>query len=265
MIESEYIQAALLGIVQGIAEFLPVSSSGHVILFSSIMQSATGKTVSPDASLQMNVALHLGTLLSILVVYRKDLVKILSQPRAMAMIVLATIPIVIVGFTLKDWIEANLQSTLVAGCGLIVTAIMLFTGQKLESNKHDGHDISPTMAIVVGVFQAIAIVPGISRSGSTISSGMALGMKRETAAQFSFFIAIPAIAGAVILTMKDVVEGNATGQNVLPLLVGAGVSFLVGWASLKLLLRMITQRRLHLFAGYCFVIGLVAIGCSLFL
>lgn len=256
---SEFLDALVLGVVQGIAEFLPISSSGHIVILSELLHQLTGRTVDPEGNLRLNVALHLGTLLSIAVVYRHELRRLLEKRRQCLAIVLATIPIVIVGFTLKDWIENNLQSPLVAGCGLLATSALLAAGHRLQKGERSLDEMPIPSAFTIGIFQAVALVPGISRSGSTISGGLITGLRRDCAATFSFFIAIPAIAGAVVLTSADILSENSPTDSLVPLLLGAAVAFVVGLYSLRMLLRLLSSQRLHWFAWYCAVAGTTTI------
>lgn len=284
----DYVHAIILAVVQGIAEFLPISSSGHLVISNALLQQFLGASLpaSVTDSATMGIALHFGTLLSILVVYRKELIDVLKDVHTLAMIVVATIPVGVVGLLLKDYVDQAFHSPLIAGCALLATAAFLLTGRRLQNQSPAAVPDATTpdvatktdavtapdagassqapiglgTAIAVGLFQAIAIVPGISRSGSTIAAGMACGMKREDAARFSFLIAIPAIGGASVLELKDFVTGEASfSGSPLPVLVGMLVSFVVGVVALRWLIRMVVADRLHLFAFYCLAAGLATI------
>jgi len=254
-----YLEAVGLGIIQGISEFLPISSSGHLVIVSEVIHQLTGRQVDPESNLQMTVALHLGTLLSILVVYRRDLRNLIRQPRLCLAIVAATIPIVIVGFTLKDAIKTHLFNPLAAGCGLWLTAGLLFCGQRADRDELSLPSVGWKRSVVIGLFQAVAIVPGVSRSGSTIAGGLIVGLRRDAATTFSFLIAIPAIAGAVVLTAKDIFEGQGGDNSLGVLAVGAFVSFVIGFFALRWLIRLVSQRKLHWFAWYCLCAGTAAV------
>ncbi len=264
---NEYWQSIALGIVQGIAEFLPISSSGHLVILGELWFK---DVTAADQKLDLNIALHLGSLFSIALVYRKILLKTLLNLKMMQAIVIATIPIVIVGLTLKDKIEAAFDSPLIAGFGLLATALFLSVSHVMSTRytrKEPLGDVNSEEAapsylqsLVVGLFQAIAITPGISRSGSTISGALIMGMEKVKAAQFSFLIAIPAIAGATLLKSKDMLE--TTGGEKLAvgvLATGMLVSFVVGYFSLTALIRIIARGKLYYFAIYCFFAGLVTI------
>ncbi len=260
----EYFEAIVLGAVQGVAEFLPISSSGHLVILGELIQRLTGREVDPESNLQMNVALHVGTLFSILWIYRRDLWELRKRPGIVMAIIIATLPLVAIGLSpLKDWLEQGFSTPLFAGCCLLITAGLLAVAHRLETNRLALEELTPVRAGVIGLFQAIALFPGISRSGSTISGGLLLGFRREAAASFSFFIAIPAIAGAAILTLKDALTGTpdptAVGYPWGAILLGTLVSFLVGLLALQWLLRLISQRRLIWFAWYCAAVGTATI------
>ena len=195
----EILQAIILGIVQGVGEFLPISSSGHLVIVGAILDQSAGTESDAASKLLMNVVLPAGTLLSILIVYRNELIKLRLQPRVCLLIVLASVPAGLLGVFAKDLFAEVFATPLIAGIALCVTAALLVGGQQLERNELDYNQLSFGKALAIGCFQAAALVPGISRSGSTISSGLALGLKREAAAAFSFLMAVPVIGGAVLL------------------------------------------------------------------
>ena len=263
MIGVEYLEAAVLGAVQGVAEFLPISSSGHLVILGELIQRLTGREVDPESNLRMNVALHVGTLLSIFWIYRRDLWELRKRPKVVLAIIIATLPLVAIGLSpFKDQMKSGFDTPLIAGCCLLVTAALLASAHWLEANNRSLEEMTPLRAGVIGLFQAFALFPGISRSGSTISGGLLLGFRRDVAASFSFFIAIPAIAGAAALLLKDALTEAPTttaGYGWGPILLGTLVSFAVGLLALSWLLRLITQRRLHWFAWYCLIVGTLTI------
>jgi undecaprenyl-diphosphatase len=254
-----YLQAIILGVIQGIAEFLPISSSGHLVIINDLMHRISGRQLDTDGHL-LNVSLHVGTLCSILWVYFSDLKLLLHKPRVCLAILVATLPLVLIALTpLKDSIEDFFKTPMIAGCGLLVTAALLVLGQKMERNKYSLDEMPKWSGCLIGLFQAVALVPGISRSGSTIAGGLLMGLRRDDAANFSFFIAIPAIFGAAVLTGKDIWEGNVGGNAAPELIVGMLTAFFVGLISLRWLLRLMSQRKLHWFACYCTLAGLATI------
>jgi undecaprenyl-diphosphatase len=264
MVPSEYIEALILGVVQGVAEFLPISSKGHLVIFSELIQRFSGNVVDPESNLRMIVALHVGTLFSILWIYRKDLWELRKRPKIVLAILIATLPLVAIGLSpLKDVVKEAFGTPLSAGCGLLVTAALLSSAHYFEANKRPLEDLTPVRAGIIGLFQAFALFPGVSRSGTTISGGLLLGFRRDVAANFSFFIAIPAIAGAAVLLTKDALTEEASqsaqGYSWGAMLLGALVSFIVGLLVLRWLLRLISQGRLIWFAVYCAIVGAATI------
>ena len=208
----------------------------------------------------MNIALHFGSLLSITVVYWNDLLALLKQPRLLGLIVLASVPVGFVGLLFKDDIDAAFDSALLAGCGLLVTAAFLLIARRFQRGVVELPNMPAWTAVIVGVFQAIAILPGISRSGSTIASGLSCGLKRPDAARFSFLIAMPAIGGATLLELKDILTGKVVVDAAWqPLLLGAVISFLVGLVCLRWLIQLLSKDKLHWFAYYCLVVGVLTI------
>ncbi|MBA2113229.1 undecaprenyl-diphosphate phosphatase [Bremerella alba] len=250
-------QIILLAVVQGIAEFLPISSSGHLVVLATLL----GADAETFDLVELNIVLHAGTLGSILVVYRRHLFEALTTDwRILFLLALATLPAVIAAVVLKlSGGDALLESPLVAGMCLLVTGVILLLSQRLSQNEQMYEATTWGQAWWIGCAQALAILPGISRSGSTICSGQALGLSREAAATFSFLMAVPAILGAIVLELAKSLSQPAEANNGLPawlLLLGALVSFAVGWASLVLLLRIVQRGRLHWFAWWCLAVGL---------
>lgn len=257
----DYVYAAILGVVQGVAEFLPISSSGHLVITEALIREYSS-TPLPDwlKGMTMNVALHFGTLLSIAVVYFKDLLDLRKNLRLIAMIVIASVPVAVIGLLFKDQIEAAFESTMAAGCCLLVTAVFLLIAQKLQSGTLDLDKMPVWTAWFIGVFQAIAILPGISRAGSTVAAGLVSGLKREDAARFSFFIAMPAIGGASLLELLKILRGKvAMDVAWQPMLLGGVISFVVGVLCLRWLIRLLVADRLHWFAIYCLIVGCLTI------
>ena len=259
MLANEYVQAVVLGIIQGIAEFLPISSSGHLVVVSEVLRQWTGKEFDAKSSLQMNVALHLGTLLSILVVYRDDLLRVARNLRMCVLLGAATVPLVVVGVAAHDFVEKSLQTSYVAGFGFLITAGLLWVAQRREQGTVTVESLSWRTAGVVGLFQAVAIVPGISRSGSTISAGVLVGLRRDDSCRFSFLIAVPAIAGAGIWMAAGIFRGEGSAVSWPALLIGACVAFVVGLFSLRWLILLVARQKLHWFAWYCVLAGLLTI------
>ena len=269
-----WLNAILLGIVQGLTEFLPVSRSGHLVLARNLL----GVTPpSEEAKVLWEVVLHVGTLVAILVVLRRDvwqvivgfvrglaasrrgLASALRQEEGFALalwILLGSIPAGVVGVTFRDFFERLFESPFLAAGALLVTGTFLFS-TRYAHGPRDKDQVSWLDAIIIGFAQAVAIVPGISRSGATISAGLFRGVDRAQAARFSFLLAIPAIAGAAALECRHLAA--LSFKEVMPLLVGGIVSAIVGLFALIFLLRIVRAGRLHSFAYYCWAAGVIAL------
>jgi undecaprenyl-diphosphatase len=257
----------LLAVIQGITEFLPISSDGHLAVANALLMELGGEK-TPDL-LEVTLVLHLGTLASVLVFYRRELVQLLYQDRRVVLpILLATIPAVIVGL----WIEKGLsdsvsqpllKSPLLAGFGFLVSAAALAWSARRVPGEQSYVDISLPQATLIGVLQAVAILPGVSRSGMTISGGLASGLDRSSAATFSFLLAVPVIAGAGLLKILEAFEKGTTGTPIPNLAIGFVVSMLVGLAALGVLIRFVQGGRLKLFIYYLIPLGIAVIAWRL--
>lgn len=251
----------IIAVVQGIGEFLPISSSGHIVLFASLLQENAEELDVADLS----IVLHLGTLGSIVVYYwRRIWSLLLEDRRVILMLVLATIPTVIVALPIKFMFEWLLVSPLVTGIFLPVTGALLLWSSNRQEGQTDYRNISPKQAFAIGWAQAAAIMPGLSRSGSTISTGIAVGLNRESAATFSFLQAIIAIAGAGVLEVLSIAKHMKAGDyspsgTPLNMLIGAIVAFVVGLGALNVLMRLLEKGKLQYFAYYCIVLGIVVL------
>ena len=251
-------QVVLLAVVQGIAEFLPISSSGHLVVLAAWLGEAEGIS-------DLSIVLHLGTLLSILVYYRRRVLELLGPDRrVIGGLIVGTIPAVAVGLPLKLWFENVLESPLVAGAMFPVTGLALLGVSRLAPGPGSYQQLPWLRALWIGVAQAVAILPGISRSGATIAAGLAGGLSRPSAATFSFLLAIPAIGGAGVLeAISLLTDPQPTSTPWQHLLLGAGISFLVGLVALWWLNHWLTKGRLHLFAWYCIALGAVVLAIQL--
>ncbi|MEM6979168.1 MAG: undecaprenyl-diphosphate phosphatase [Planctomycetota bacterium] len=253
----EMIRVAILAVVQGIAEFLPISSSGHLVVLGNLLQRFTSSPVLKE-TVTLEIILHAGTLGSILVVYAGRIWQLLSRDRrVIGVLVVGTLPAVLVGLTIKTQFSHILKSPLLAGAMLIVTGLMLIVLGRLKPNDGKYVQLTPWKALAIGCFQAFAILPGISRSGSTILGGRWMGLGRDDSVTFSFLLAIPAICGATVLAIKDLVEQGGGGESLSVLLIGAGIAFAVGILALKWLIRWSREDRLHWFAFWCIPVGLL--------
>lgn len=243
--------------VQGLTEFLPVSSSGHLVL----LQHWFGFKEGAD-SLTLDVALHFGTLVAVVYYYRNDLIQmaLMKSPAARRLIVLlflATLPSVIVGLFFKRQVEVMFVSPLANGFELIFTGCVLLLTFWLDGGDTTESDASYLSAFLIGIAQAVAILPGVSRSGMTIAVALFLAYSRSFSARFSFLMSIPAILGAVVLQSPDI--AHVTSSSIPPLVLGTVVSGIVGFLSIRWLLGVISRGRLHYFAYYCWAVGALAI------
>ena len=254
-----WLEILILAIVQGITEFLPISSSGHLVVGGEVFEQL-GCPI--EERLTVHIVLHGGTLAAILVFYWRQIWRLLGEDRrVIGLILVGSIPAAFVGLVLKKYFEAELVHPLVAGCMFPITGIMLLWAARRKPGETDYLELRYGHALLIGVFQAVAILPGISRSGATIVAGLGLGLKREQAATFSFLLAIPAIGGAMLLDMLDY---SSQDVSVGPLAAGALVSFVVGLLALRWLVQWLKEGRLHLFAWYLIPLGVVVIAWQLF-
>jgi len=237
--------AILLGVVQGFTEFLPISSSGHLVIVQSVLPGFT----QPGAL--FDVVLHLGTLFAVLIFYFKDIIKI--KAKYLYLLVLATVPVVIIGFIFQKHIEVLFVSTKVVGFALIFTGIMNLFVDKFKTSKKIPNTKD---SIIIGLAQAFAIIPGISRSASTIFAGVGKGVKRKETAKFSFLLSIPAIMGASIIQILS--YGNSSDVHIGFYLLGFVSALIAGVLAIRLTIKTLQKRNFKYFAYYCFLVGIVA-------
>ncbi len=261
----EIIDAIILGIIQGLTEFLPVSSSGHLELGKAIL----GDNSLPKESLLFTVVLHFATALSTMVIFRKDIADIIKgilkfqwneDMQFLAKIILSMLPAVIVGLFFEEQLEQLFGGNIMlVGCMLIVTAVLLFLADKAkDTNKN----VSFSNAFIIGISQAIAMLPGISRSGATISTSVLLGNDKTKAARFSFLMVVPLIFGKI---GKDILGGEITYENSNFTVLGIGfiAAFVAGLFACKWMIALVKQSKLTYFAIYCIIVGAIAIIWSL--
>ena len=273
-----YLMSLILGLVQGVAEFLPISSSGHL----SILQNWFGME-EPDNL--FNVLLHFATLIAVCVVYWRDIVEMIAEffrgaaslvsrrgergpvppaRRLVMMVILGTLPLFLV-LPIQDKVEALGGSNLFVGLALLVTGVILFVSDRLARGRKNARTATVADALLVGCAQAVAVIPGLSRSGSTIAAGMAVGFERTFAVRFSFLLSLPAVLGATLLKVIDVAK-EGVDFSLLPVyLVGMVVAGVVGYFSIRLVNLLAQKNKFGRFAYYCWAIGLVAIVTSFIL
>ena len=263
-------QGIIIGIVQGLTEFLPVSSSAHLVFVQNLL--------GVEADLAFDTFLHLGTLIAVLWFFRYDIIKMLSAwilsiedliqgrfkegfysdpyKRLAWYVILGTIPVGIVGLLFEDSVDALFSGALyVPAFFLFVTGTILYLSQRMASGNVNLNNITKKEALWMGLGQACAILPGLSRSGTTIAAGLTIGLDKEFAAKFSFILSIPAILGAFILQAKDI--GFALDVNFLPVILGFIASVIAGYLAIKWMLDLIKNRSLDIFAYYCWIVGIV--------
>lgn len=283
------LQAVLMGLIQGLTEFLPVSSSGHLALFKLLFG------VETDTGILFDVLLHVGTLLAICVVYYRDILKLVTagfgvlvdafmnvviffrnkvrkedEPyrkvissgyRKFAMLVLvSTVPTGVIGFFGRDVVDLASGILIVPGICLIVTAVLLFAADHIRDGGKLPKSVTYTNAFGVGIVQGIATLPGISRSGATVTACLACGYQRSFAVKYSFIMSIPAILGALVLELADLSEMTVTPAEAAYYIVGMLVAAVVGYISIKTMLVIVRKKKFTIFAIYCLLVGALSIG-----
>ncbi|HUY34139.1 MAG TPA: undecaprenyl-diphosphate phosphatase [Pirellulales bacterium] len=253
----DYFRLVVLGIVQGITEFLPISSDGHLVVAGRVFAYLGDTNLDRDDVLE-TIILHLGTLLAIVVVYWREIWRIFSSDRrVMGLLLVGTLPAAVVGLLLKRYCDDWLTDPLLTGAMLPLNGLVLFWIGSRDRGQLGYTELTYRQVFWIGLCQAAAPLPGISRSGTTIAGGLAVGLKRADAATFSFLLAIPAITGAGVLALVEMFQGRSTASTPGALAVGAVVSFLVGVAALRLFLRWLKAGRLYVFACWCVALGAV--------
>lgn len=270
----DIIQAIIIGIVQGLTEFLPVSSSAHLVYVPHLL--------GTESNLAFDTLLHIGTLVAVVVYFWKDLVNMLKSfflslmdlPRGQFrkglqedqfkklawLVIIGTIPAGLAGVLFKDFFEGLFSNIMVVAIFLLITGFLLYSSEMVSrrvTHKTGLKKMSLKSSLMIGVAQACAIAPGISRSGATISTGLFLGLERELAARFSFLLSIPAILGAALVQIKDI-------SSIFDLTTGAAIAgfiaaIITGYLAIKIVLKLISQRDLLVFAYYCWAVGVLAL------
>lgn len=265
------IEAVFLGIIQGLTEFLPVSSSGHLVLFSQLL-----KVDNP--TLVFEIVVHVGTLLAVFVAFRSDVLLLIksfwkfvrhpAQAKELVRtdpgcnllfnLVLATLPVVGLALIFREKIEQVFQSSLFVGFMLIITGTLLFLSERVRISQKDLAKLAASDAFLIGIGQAFAVLPGISRSGATIAVGRARGLDRHSSARFSFLLSIPAIIGALVFSLDDLVN-SSSGLGGGPIIAGLIASAVTGYLAIHLLLNLIRRGKLVWFSYYTWFIGAIIV------
>lgn len=273
----DIIQAIIIGLVQGLTEFLPVSSSAHLIF----AQQALGVA---DVGLAFDVLLHVGTLVAVIVYFFNDIVNMIKgfllslvdlkngnfmgelkkdpYKKLAWLTILATIPIGIVGVLFNDIVESMFMGLTVPAFLLLITGCLLYVSQRMNTGKIDVRNITLKEALIMGCGQALAILPGLSRSGTTIAAGLFAGLDKEFAAKFSFILSIPAILGAAVFQLKDLSGGSV---EIGACIAGFIVAAISGYLAISFLLKIVREKSLDIFAYYCWIVGIIVLIGSLIL
>ena len=268
------LNAMILGLIQGIAEFLPISSSGHL----SILNNLFSMTTTEDGHMFFDVLLHLGTLFSVCVVYWQDIVDMFYEvlgflhvgplanehrqhypaARLFLMIVLGTLPLFLI-LPINDMMEGLYYKSVFIGIMLVLTGCILYIADKMQQGKKTEKNMGMLDAIIIGLCQAVATIPGLSRSGTTITAGLATGLRRDFAVKYSFLLSLPAVLGANILSFAKAIKNGIDWSCLPAYLVGTVVAILSGIASISLLKRIASKGKFGGFAYYCWVVGVLSI------
>lgn len=258
----------ILGIVQGIAEFLPISSSAHLIIFRDVF--GIGASMSSDMALSFDVALHLGTLLAIALFFFKDFIAMITKGltkgtkdkdgKIFWYLIAATIPAAIAGIFFEDIIENIIRGNLyVIAAALLIMGIIIYLADKFGKNNKEVSDMTLKDAILIGCSQAFALIPGFSRSGTTIATARTLGIERENAAKFSFYLSAPVVCGAVVLELLDSATWAIIAAEPLAFILGILISFVIGLVCIKYLLKYLQKHNFKVFMIYRIIIAIVVL------
>ena len=274
-----YFEAVILGLVQGLAEFLPISSSGHLAL----LQQAFG--VSEDKVLLFAVLLHVGTLISVFIVYWKDIwalivelcltikdlctgkgLRLAERPvrKLGVMIIVVTIPTAVIGLVFSDFFDSLYTSVIPIGVGLIITGFLLVLAEKMGEGNRGIQQMNFRNAIFIGLVQGVAICPGISRSGSTLFGSLICNLDRKFAVKFVFLISIPSILGSAVLETPAAIEAGVTAAELGPILVGMLVAAVSGLVAIKTMIKIVSDKKLSYFSYYVWVLGVIVVLYGLF-
>ena len=269
-----YLQAVILGLVQGLAEFLPISSSGHLALLENFFD------IKEDNMLFFTVLLHFGTLIAVFVVFWKDIWELLQElvltikdligrkglrlnerpvRKLGVMIIVSCIPTAIIGFVFGDLFESFYSKPIVIAIMLIVTALLLIVAETWGGGNRNIENLNYRNSIFIGIVQGLAIIPGISRSGSTLFASLLCKLDRDFAVKFVFLISIPTILGSLILELPDGIKEGLHGEPVGPVIVGVLVAFLSGFFAVKVMLKVVSNKKLKYFSYYLFAVAAAVI------
>ena len=274
------LSAVILGVIQGVAEFLPISSSGHL----AIAQNLLGLKIEGSTDGTFDVLLHLGTLIAVFVAYWPDIVDMIREfflgvkdiargttptpvppnRRMILLLIIGTLPLFVI-VPIKDYIEGLSANTIVVGCALLVTGVMLFFSDRHNRGKKTAGSVPLRDVLVIGVAQAFATIPGLSRSGTTVSVGCFLGLDRRFALRYSFLMSIPAVLGANILKLKDIIATGVDMTLIPAYISGVATAAVLGYLSVRLLKFVTEKGKFGAFSYYCWTVGALTIIASILL
>lgn len=259
----EIIEAIVLGLIQGLTEFLPVSSSGHLVLFQNLFG-------IHEATQAFSILLHVATLIAVFIYYWKDIWELICHPfqRTTALLIAATIPTVVIALLFNDTFNSIFGTGKFIGFNFILTGLILLYADSRTGGKKKIRNMSIFDSLIVGTMQGVAILPAVSRSGMTISTCLARGMDRENAARFSFLLSIPAILGGMVLTIKDMLTGEVVLTEALgtvPMIAGFIAAAVSGYFAIRFMVNIIKNGKLKWFSLYVFILGTVLIVDQFFL
>ncbi|MGE5586945.1 MAG: undecaprenyl-diphosphate phosphatase [Clostridia bacterium] len=275
----DVVKAVVLGMVQGLTEFLPVSSSGHLVIAREILKAR-------EALVSFDVLVHLGTLVSVVVVLRREVARVVAAAigiardvargtslgkavsrddwrRTVSLIVVASVPTAFIGLALEPAVERLFASKFAVGAFLVATGLVLWIGDRVNAGETPLGRLGPLGALCVGVAQGLAVAPGFSRSGATISTCLLLGLRRDDAARFSFLLSIPVILGASVLELPDLVKVGLTKGFAAPFLAGAAASVVSGYVAIHLVFSALRRGRFMVFAVYTWLVGAAVMAWAL--
>ncbi len=273
-----YLQAVILGLAQGLSEFLPISSSGHLALLQYFFE------INAEQVLPFAVLLHLGTLISVFIVYWSDIVELIKELGAVIkdiftgkglrinanptrrlgfMIIVATIPTAVIGLAFNDLFASLYLSLFAIGFGLLITGAILLIAERMSKNNKGIKEMKFRHALLVGLMQGVAICPGVSRSGSTLFGGLISGLNREFAVKFAFLISIPSILGSVIVEAPDAFKAGMSMSVIGPVIAGVVVSAISGLIAIKAMIKLVSNKKLTGFTVYTWALGAFVIGYAM--
>ena len=254
-----YFLALLAGAVQGLTEFLPISSTGHLIIFEKIFNIS-----QIEFGLAFDASLHLGTLLAIAIFFFRDYLKVFSLKNQLFIkLIIGTIPAAIAGLFLETAIESQFRQLWVVGLGLILFSLVIILAEKFGPMVKKEKDVTLTNSLIIGLFQSLALIPGVSRSGSTISGGLFLGLKRDEAARFAFLLSGPIIAGAGTKKFLDVATSSISLNDLSFFIIGIISSAIFGYLTIKYFLKYLSTSTLYPFVIYRVIVGLLLLSTYL--